>query len=127
MRLRLLLCILLPLFILSLGAGVLGYTRSVSLALQQPLAQAEALVVRGQYAEASALVKTLDALWEEKGGFLQLFVDHNAIDDVSLELIALRAGIDSHSAPAALLALGRLREHAQHLLHRDLPVPANIL
>lgn len=127
MRLRIVLCLALPVCILALGTGVLLYTRSVSDALQEPIEQLETLARSSLYEDMTPQLDALDELWAQKRSVLQLFIDHEAIDNVSLELLALRAAVQSHSMPDALLAAARLREHAQHLLHRDLPLPENIL
>lgn len=127
MRLRIVLCLALPVCILALGTGVLLYTRSVSDALQEPIEQLETLARSSLYEDMTPQLDALDALWAQKRSVLQLFIDHEAIDNVSLELLALRAAVQSRSMPDALLAAARLREHAQHLLHRDLPLPENIL
>ena len=127
MRLRIVLCLTLPLCILALGAGVLFYTRSVSLALQEPMDAIETDARSALYEDILPQLDALDTLWAARRGVLQLFVDHQALDAVSLELLSLRAAVQSRSMPDTLAAAARLREHAQHLLHRDLPLLQNIL
>lgn len=127
MRMRLVLCLVLPVCILLLGTGVLFYTRSVSLALQEPIEQIETLARSSLYADITPRLDALDALWAQKRDMLQLFIDHHAIDNVSLQLLSLRAAVQARSMPDTLTAAAQLREHAQHLLHRDLPLPENIL
>ena len=127
MRMRLILSVALPVCILLLGTGVLLYTRSVSLAFEEPVAQIETLARSSLYADITPQLDALDALWEEKRHMLQLFIDHHAIDNVSLELLTLRAAAEARSMPDTLAAAAQLREHAQHLLHRDLPLLENIL
>lgn len=127
MRMRLILSVALPVCILLLGTGVLLYTRSVSLAFEEPVAQIETLARSSLYADIPPHLDALDALWEKKRPMLQLFIDHHAIDNVSLELLTLRAAAEARSMPDTLAAAAQLREHAQHLLHRDLPLPENIL
>ena len=127
MRMRLILSVALPVCILLLGPGVLLYTRSVSLAFEEPVAQIETLARSSLYADITSQLDALDALWEEKRHMLQLFSDHHANDNVSLELLTLRAAAEARSMPDTLAAAAQLREHAQHLLHRDLPLLENIL
>ena len=64
MRMRLILSVALPVCILLLGTGVLLYTRSVSLAFEEPVAQIETLARSSLYAEITTQLDVLDALWE---------------------------------------------------------------
>ena len=127
MRLRIVLCIVLPLVILLGGAGVLFYARTISLSLQEPLEQIESCAQRGDFAALSPSVEQLEALWEKHSDLLMLAVDHETIDSISLELGALRAAANTYSAADVCIAAQRLRVHAQHLYRRDLPMPGNIL
>ena len=127
MRMRIALCIILPVCILAVGTGVLLYTRTLSGSLQQPLDTIEALCLAQDYDAVFPHLEALDALWAQNRSLLQCFVDHHAIDDVTAGLQALRAGVTSRSLPDALNASVQLREKADHLLHRDLPLPENIL
>ena len=127
MRLRVVLCIVLPLVILLGGAGVLLYARTISLSLQKPLEQIETFAQQGDFAALSPSVGQLEALWKKHSDLLMLAVDHETIDSVSLELGALRAAAETHSAVDVCIASQRLRVHAQHLYRRDLPIPGNIL
>lgn len=127
MRLRLALCILLPLCILAMGTGILLYTHSVSLSLEQPASDIQALALLERYDDILTRIDALDALWAQKRDVLQLFIDHHAIDDVTLELIALRASAATRAQTDTLAAASRLCEHAQHLVHRDMPTLRNIL
>ena len=127
MRLRIVLCIVLPLIILLGGGGVLFYARTISLSLQEPLEQIESLAQRGDFAALSPSIEHLEALWEKHSDLLMLAIDHETIDHVSLELGALCAAASTHSAADVCIASRRLRVHAQHLYRRDLPIPGNII
>lgn len=127
MRMRLALCLLIPLVIIGGGAGTLFYTRAISQKILAPLSSIETLALRGDAPALSAHLDALEALWEMHGDRLMLIVDHDVIDCISLELSALRGAAQAHSAAEVCMAARRLRVHAQHLFRRDLPVPSNIL
>ena len=77
------------------------------------------------FEELFQLVKSI--AWEELLPGLQMQIDHEATDDVTLALEHIAAGLESQNLPLALLGCRNLRESASHLHHRDAFTWANIL
>lgn len=127
MRLRLTLCIVLPVCLLALGAGILFYAHSVSDALLQPLDSVEELALERRFDEIDSLLAHMEAYWERHSDLLMLVIDHDIIDSISLEINALRGAQTARSAADVLIASQRLRVHARHLFRRDLPLVENLL
>ena len=127
MRLRLTLCIVLPVCLLALGAGILFYAHSVSDALLQPLDPIEELALERRFDEIDSLLAHTEAYWERHSDLLMFVIDHDIIDSISLEINALRGAQSSHSTADVLIASQRLRVHARHLYRRDLPLVENLL
>ena len=77
------------------------------------------------FEELFQLVKSI--AWEELLPGLQMQIDHEATDDVTLALEHIAAGLESQNLPLALLGCRNLRESASHLHHRDAFTWANRL
>lgn len=58
---------------------------------------------------------------------LQMLINHDDTDAVTLALVRLQAAIAARDAAGALTACAELRENAQHLYHRDAFTWANVL
>lgn len=65
--------------------------------------------------------------WEETLPWLQMQVNHEDTDEVTLAMRTLEAGILTRSAPLCALGCNQLEESARHLYHRDAFNWANIL
>ena len=84
-------------------------------------------VLAGQWEEAVRRLTAYRLAWEELLPGLQMQIDHEATDDVTLALEHIAAGLESQNLPLALLGCRNLRESASHLHHRDAFTWANIL
>ena len=85
------------------------------------------LVLAGQWEEAVRRLTAYRLAWEEMLPGLQMQIDHEATDDVTLALEHIAAGLESQSLPLSLLGCRNLRESASHLHHRDAFTWENIL
>lgn len=65
--------------------------------------------------------------WEETLPGLQMQLNHEDTDEVTLAMRAIEAGIRTRSAPLCALGCAHLEESARHLSHRDAFNWANIL
>lgn len=58
---------------------------------------------------------------------LQMLINHEDTDAVTLSLLLLQAAIEAQDVPGCLAACAQMRENAQHLYHRDAFTLANVL
>ena len=58
---------------------------------------------------------------------LQILINHDDIDDVTLSLERLRAAIAVQDESACIQACAELRENAGHIYHRDALTLGNVL
>ena len=65
--------------------------------------------------------------WEETIPWLQVLINHEDIDDVTLALERLQAGILAQEQGACYEACAELRENARHIFHRDAFTLGNVL
>lgn len=65
--------------------------------------------------------------WNQKVPWLQMLINHDDVDDVTMALKKLRAGTSAQELVACLEACTELKEYAEHLYHRDALTLGNIL
>ena len=65
--------------------------------------------------------------WRGLVPMLQMLINHDDTDEVTLSLVRLQAAIAARDASGALAACAELRENAGHLSHRDAFTWANVL
>lgn len=65
--------------------------------------------------------------WERTVPWLQILINHEDIDDVTLALDRLQAAIDAKEQGSCYEACAELRENARHIYHRDAFTPGNVL
>ena len=68
----------------------------------------------------------LDA-WKRTASWLQMLINHDDIDDVTLTLERLRAAVEAREQSACFEACAELRETARHIYHRDAFTLGNVL
>lgn len=87
----------------------------------------EALVEEDKWARAQEIAAAYLKTWEDTVPWLQMIIDHEDIDAVSLALEHLIAGLGQKEKASCLMICAELREHAHHLYHRDAMTLSNIL
>lgn len=65
--------------------------------------------------------------WHEAVPWLQILINHEDIDDVTLALERLQAAIKAQEQGACFEACAELRENARHIYHRDAFTLGNVL
>lgn len=65
--------------------------------------------------------------WRSRVDALQMLINHDDTDDVTLSLLTLQAAIAAQDRAGCLAACAQLREQALHLYHRDAFTLANVL
>lgn len=85
------------------------------------------LIEEAQWERAGEIAGAYRHTWQTTAPWLQMLIDHEDIDAVSLALAHLDAGIRTKDEAACLSACAELREHAGHLYHRDAFTLSNIL
>lgn len=123
------LVISLVLLALAIGGGCLeqGETRALS---QRYISAAEELRVltgTADWPRAQETVAAYIASWEETVPWLQILIDHEEIDDVTLALVRLQAAIAARETADCLAACAELKENARHIYHRDAFTLGNVL
>ena len=89
-----------------------------------------ACLLCGPAALAATPAHRLTALqqeWEDTLPGLQMQLNHEDTDELTLAMRTLEAGIRTQSAPLCALGCTQMEESAQHLSHRDAFNWANIL
>lgn len=65
--------------------------------------------------------------WRNTVPWLQILINHEDIDDVTLALERLQAGIEAQEQSACFEACAELKENARHIYHRDAFTLGNVL
>lgn len=113
--------------VLLAGTLTSGQMRAVS---ERYVAAAEELYilsVQGEWQRAAETASAYLADWRSLVPLLQMFINHEDTDSMTLSLVTLQAGIAARDIPGCLTACAELRENAQHLYHRDAFTWANVL
>lgn len=79
------------------------------------------------WARAGETVAAYIASWEKTTPWLQILINHEDIDDVTLALVRLEAGIASQEQANCFEACAELKENARHIYHRDAFTLGNVL
>lgn len=112
-----------------IGGGIVSGTvvktqsdRYISAAME-----VDALLESGQWARAQEIASAYLQTWEDTVPWLQMIIDHEDIDAVSLALEHLIASLRQQEKAFSLMICAELREHAHHLYHRDALTLSNVL
>ena len=123
------LMISLVLLVLVIGGGMLEEKETGMLSMRY-VSAAEELRVLAEKADWSRAGETVAAYitdWESVTSWLQLLINHEDIDDITLALVQLEAGIAAQEQPACYEACANLKENARHIHHRDAFTLGNVL
>ena len=76
---------------------------------------------------AGERARALDGDWDTRGGWLELAVDHKAVDDVRFALSRLIAAIESGDRESAMIYASELEGGVEHVIERQEMSLANVL
>ena len=121
--------IAIALLIVTIGGSLLeaGETKSLS---QRYVSASEELLIMVEMQDWTRAEDTVAAYlqsWEQTIPWLQILINHDDIDDVTLSLVRLQAGIRAREKSACYEACAELKEDARHIHHRDAFTLGNVL
>ena len=76
---------------------------------------------------AAEVASAYMADWQRTVPWLQILINHEDIDDVTLALVQLQTAIAAQDQSACFTACGELKENARHIHHRDAFTLGNVL
>ena len=119
----------LVLLAMTIAAGMLEEKQTEGLSARYVSAAEEIriMVEKSDWRRAGETASAYLATWEETVPWLQVLINHEDIDDVTLALVRLRAGIAAQEQGACFEACAELRENASHIHHRDAFTLGNVL
>lgn len=119
MRTSLTLSAILAAAILLLGMWTEGRTCEVARQYMSAAEEIQTLIQMDEWDRAAQATESYWASWQKTLPWLQTLVVHEDADQVSMALRRLAAGIGARDLSLALEGCAELREHAEHLHHRD--------
>ena len=123
------LIISLVLLILTIGGGMLeeAETRVLSERYISAAEEMHVMAEKREWQRAQETANAYIASWQETIPWLQILINHEDIDDVTLALERLQAGIEAQEQGSCYEACAELRENARHIFHRDAFTLGNVL
>ena len=85
------------------------------------------LAEKEEWARADMTAEAYLQSWRDVKPWLQILINHEDIDDVSLALERLLAAIAAKDQGSCYEACAELRENAGHIFHRDAVTLGNVL
>lgn len=123
------LVISLVLLMVVIACGMLEEMETERLAGRYVSAAEEMRVMAEQsdWARARETVTAYMQDWESTASWLQLLINHEDIDDVTLALVHLEAAVAAEEQAGCFDACAELKENARHIHHRDAFTLGNVL
>lgn len=123
------LIISLVLLMLTIGGGMLEESKTLVLSQRYQSAAKELhiLTEKEEWARAGETIAAYIDAWEETVPWLQILINHEDIDDVTLALVRLQAAVEAREQSACFEACAELEENARHIHHRDAFTLGNVL
>lgn len=121
--------IAIALLIVTIGGSLLEAAETKSLSQRYVSASEELLIMveKQDWPRAEDTVAAYLKSWEQTIPWLQILINHDDIDDVTLSLVRLQAGIRAREKSACYEACAELKEDARHIHHRDAFTLGNVL
>jgi hypothetical protein len=113
--------------ILLIGLLFMAYTQNVSDTHIQSVQKLERQVKNQQWDQALIAFTELSASWEAKKPWLQLWVDHADVDEVSKYIMETHVGLTLQEESVFFISTANLIESLMHLHHKDDLSLANII
>lgn len=123
------LIISLVLLFFTVGGGVLAEQQTERLS-QRYISAARELRIMAENADWRRAVETIAAYraaWDDTTPWLQILINHDDIDDVTLSLTRLEAAIGAREQGQCYELCAELEENARHIHHRDAFTLGNVL
>lgn len=123
------LVIALLLLALTIGGGALAQMQTSTLSDRYVSAAEELriLAAKAEWSRAAEVASAYREDWQRTTSWLQMLINHDDIDDVTLALDRLQAAIEAQEQGSCYEACAELRENARHIYHRDAFTPGNVL
>lgn len=123
------LIISLVLLMLTIGGGMLEEKQTAALSDRYVSASEELRIMaeKSDWSRAKETVTAYISDWEDTASWLQLLINHEDIDDVTLALVRLDAVIAAQDQTGCFEACAELKENARHIHHRDAFTLGNVL
>ena len=109
------------------GAVTAGQMHRVSERYVSAAEELWTLTAAGDWQRAAQTAHSYLEDWRALVPVLQMLINHDDTDSVTLALVTLEAAIAAGDQAGCLTACAELRENAQHLYHRDAFTWANVL
>ncbi len=74
---------------------------------------------KGEWSRARETVDAYLDSWQDTVTWLQMLINHEDIDDVTLSLVRLQAALRAEDEVSSFEACAELKENARHIYHRD--------
>ncbi len=127
MRTSLVLSMILLAATIAVGCYSAGEMESLSQRYVSAAEELRTLARMGDWARAADAAHTYLADWQHTVPLLQILINHEDIDDITLDLERLQAAIEAREAAQCLEICAELRENARHIYHRDAFTLGNVL
>ena len=121
--------IAIALLIVTIGGSLLEAGETKSLSQRYVSASEELLIMveKQDWTRAEDTVAAYLQSWEQTIPWLQILINHDDIDDVTLSLVRLQAGIRAREKSACYEDCAELKEDARHIHPRDAFTLGNVL
>lgn len=119
----------LTLLVMVLGSGLLAEKQTAVLSHRYVSAAEELwiMVEKSEWQRAKETVSTYMTDWEDTTPWLQMLINHEDIDDVTLTFVQLEAAVAAQEQAGCFEACAALKENARHIHHRDAFTLGNVL
>ena len=123
------LVISLVLLVLTIGGGLLEEKQTEVLCGRYVSAAKELRIMaeKEEWPRAEATISAYKEAWEDTTSWLQILINHDDIDDVTLSLTRLEAAIAAKEQGQCYEICAELEENARHIHHRDDFTMGNVL
>ncbi len=112
---------------LAIGWWEEGENRALSQRYVSAAEELHTLTDMQDWPRAQEVVSAYMEDWQRRVPWLQVLINHEDIDDVTLALEHIQAGIMAKDQAACFEACAELKENARHIHHRDALSLGNVL
>lgn len=119
----------LVLLTLTIAGGMLAenQTRRLSQQFESAAWELRIMTEKSEWQRAAETVSAYLEAWQDTTSWLQMLINHEDIDDVTLALVRIQAAIDAKEQGGCYEACAELQENARHIHHRDAFTWGNVL